>query len=325
MTRRHHLRRRVFEILERPSRADKLSWALELALIALIIANVVAVALETVGEIHAEYRTQFHLFDLLSVSVFTAEYVLRLWACVEAEPDLTPLQARLRYARSPIALVDLAAVLPFYLALFMPFNIHMLRMLRLLRVYKLTRYSPALGVLMNVIREESATLLAAFSILAILLVFAATGAYLVEHKAQPENFGSIPAAMWWAIVTLTTVGYGDVTPITAAGRLFGALVTVLGVGMAALPAGILASGLADHLHRRRDHLRTQFRLALEDGKIDLSEGRKIEQLRRELAISRDVAREIYDEIRLRRQRVLSCTCPECGHRFDLQTEEGDTP
>ena len=109
MTRRHHLRRRVFEILERPSRADKLSWALELALIALIIANVVAVALETVGEIHAEYRTQFHLFDLLSVSVFTAEYVLRLWACVEAEPDLTPLQARLRYARSPIALVDLAA------------------------------------------------------------------------------------------------------------------------------------------------------------------------------------------------------------------------
>ena len=137
------------------------------------------------GEIHAEYRTQFHLFDLLSVSVFTAEYVLRLWACVEAEPDLTPLQARLRYARSPIALVDLAAVLPFYLALFMPFNIHMLRMLRLLRVYKLTRYSPALGVLMNVIREESATLLAAFSILAILLVFAATGAYLVEHKAQP--------------------------------------------------------------------------------------------------------------------------------------------
>jgi voltage-gated potassium channel len=320
VTGRKELRWRVYEILERPSRADRLSWGIELALIALIIANVVGVALETVPTIQARYRNAFLLFDTGSVAIFTIEYVLRIWANAEREPELPAWRARLRYARSPMALVDLAAIVPFYLALFLPVNVQSLRMLRFLRVYKLTRYSPALTVLMDVIQEEAATLLAAFSLLAILLVFAATGAYLVEHRAQPDEFGSVPAAMWWAMVTLTTVGYGDVTPVTAAGRVFGAFITVLGVGMAALPAGILASGLADHLHRRRDHLRDRFRLALEDGRIDLNEGRKIERLRRELAISRDIAHAIYDEVRLRRQRTLSCTCPKCGHEFELAAQ-----
>lgn len=317
---RRALRERIYLVLERPSRTDRLSWTIEICLILLIISNVIAVALETVPELHREYRVAFNAFDTVSVMIFTVEYLLRLWVAPEGQPKLTAWKARLRYARTPIALVDLMAILPFYLSLFLPVNLQAMRVLRLLRVYKLTRYSPALSVLMAVIRDEAATLLAAFSILSILLVFAATGAYYVEREAQPENFGSVPAAMWWALVTLTTVGYGDVTPVTAVGRIFGGIVTVLGVGMAALPAGIIASGLADHLHRRRDHLRTQFRLALEDGKIDLAEGRKIERLRRELGISHDIARAIYDDVRLRRQLTRSHTCPNCGHQFD--TEDG---
>lgn len=310
------LRRRVYVLLEHPGSGPRLAQVLDFALILLIIANVIAVALETVPQIYAAHRASFRTFDLISVAIFSVEYLLRVWASAEREPKLPPWRARLRYMRSPMALIDLGAVLPFFIGLIFPSDLQMLRILRLFRIYKLTRYSPALSVLISVIREEAGALLAAFSILTILLVFAATGAYIVEYEAQPSEFGSIPAAMWWALVTLTTVGYGDVTPITPLGKIFGGFITVLGVGMAALPAGIIASGLADHLHRRRDHLRNQFRLALEDGKIDLEEGRQIERLRRELGISRDIAHAILSEVRLRQVPHREGHCPACGHVFD---------
>ncbi|MCA0998114.1 ion transporter [Alloyangia pacifica] len=310
------LRRRAYLLLEHPGTGPKLARVLDFALILLIIANVLAVALETVPRIYAAHHASFRAFDTISVAIFSVEYMLRVWASAEREPKLPPWRARLRYMRSPMALIDLGAVLPFFIGLLFTSNLQMLRILRLFRIYKLTRYSPALSVLFSVIREEAGALVAAFSILTILLVFAATGAYLVEHEAQPSEFGSIPAAMWWALVTLTTVGYGDVTPITPLGKVFGGFITVLGVGMAALPAGIIASGLADHLHRRRDHLRNEFRLALEDGKIDLEEGRQIERLRRELGISRDIAHAILSEVRLRQMPREECCCPACGHVFD---------
>ncbi|MBT9386139.1 ion transporter [Pseudooceanicola sp. CBS1P-1] len=316
------LRRRVYLLLEHPGTGPGLARVLDVALILLIIANVIAVTLETVPGLYAAHRASFRAFDTLSVTVFTLEYILRVWASAEGAPGLATWRARLRYMRSPMALIDLAAVLPFFIGLLFTSNLQMLRILRLLRIYKLTRYSPALSVLIAVIREESGALLAAFSILTILLVFAATGAYLVEHQAQPSEFGSIPAAMWWALVTLTTVGYGDVTPITPLGRVFGGFITVLGVGMAALPAGIIASGLADHLHRRRDHLRNEFRLALEDGRIDLEEGRQIERLRRELGISRDIAHAILSEVRLRQVPRGPCSCPVCGHVLDSGKGDG---
>lgn len=309
------LRRRVHEMLERPHRADRPSWFLEIVLISLILASVAAVALETVPTLFMRHHIEFRLFDLLVSLVFTLEYVARVWAAPEGEPHVPAWRARLRYMRSPMALVDLMAVLPFYLALFMPIDFQLLRVLRLLRIYKLTRYSPALSVLMAVIREEAGTLMAAFSMLTILLIFAAAGAYLVEHEAQPDAFGSVPAAMWWSLVTLTTVGYGDVTPVTTLGRIFGGAITILGVGMAALPAGIIASGLADHLHRRRDLLRERFRAALEDGHIDLNEGRKIEALRRELGISREIAHAIHQELRRKQVEPRQCACPRCGHEF----------
>lgn len=312
----HKLRHHAYLILEKPSRDHKFARILEIGLIVLIIVNVGAVALETVEPLYRKHSQLFHIFDLFTVVIFTIEYLGRAWASAERQPGQSAARARINYLISPIALVDLAAILPFYLSLFFPIHLDALRMLRLARIYKLMRYSPALSVLVAVIREEAATLMAAFSILTILLVFAATGAYYVEHVAQPENFGSIPEATWWALVTLTTVGYGDVTPITVAGRIFGGVVTVLGVGMAALPAGILASGMADHLNRRRKHLRNQFRLALEDGRIDIHEGREIERLRRELGISVEMAHAIHAEVLLKVHEHANCTCPNCGHEFD---------
>ena len=314
-------RHRAYMMLEHPTRSDRPSWGLELLLIMLVLVSVIAVSLETVPSLAVQYARQFQRFDLAVTLVFTLEYLARIWVAPEGAPGLSATQSRLRYLRSPMAIVDLLAILPFFLALFIPMDFQLLQVLRLLRIYKLTRYSPALSVLFAVIREESATLIAAFLILAVLLVFAASGAYLVEHKAQPEAFGSVPAAMWWSLVTLTTVGYGDVTPITPLGRIFGGAVTILGVGMAALPAGIIASGLADHLHWRRDRLREGFRRALADGKIDMSEGRQIETLRRELGISRDAAHGIFLEVRRKQIAFRHCTCPSCGHQFELETRD----
>ena len=153
---------------------------------------------------------------------------------------------------------------------------------------------------------------AGFFILGVLLILTASGAYLVEHEAQPDKFASIPSAMWWAVATLTTVGYGDVTPITPLGKFFGAIVTIVGIGMAALPAGILASGLADQLRRKREILGAQFRQALEDEVIDAEEEQELESLRKQLGLSERLAKEIRNDVHLNNPRSKKNHCPHCG-------------
>lgn len=287
-----NLRGKAYWWLERPDRTATGPWLLEAALIALIIANVACVILETVTPIYERWQSVFDLFETLSLSVFVVEYLVRFWAA----PENPEVYSRWRWVRTPIALVDLLAILPALLVLLVPLDLRILRIFRLLRLLKLTRYSPALGMLLTVIREEAGAFFAGFFILVLMLVFAASGAWLVEHQAQPDAFGSIPAAMWWAIATLTTVGYGDVTPVTAAGKIFGGLVTMIGIGMAALPAGIIATGLNDELHRRRSELRREFRKILEDGIISPVDEAQIETLRRELGLSRRNADEIRQQV-----------------------------
>ena len=307
------LRQRVYDLIENPDRSSAASKLIDLGLILLITVNVVAVTLETIESLYTAYKPAFAVLEIVSVAVFTVEYLLRLWVCAEEEPHRSAASPRLSYATTPMALIDLAAILPFYLSAIFAIDLRFLRVLRLLRVFKLTRYSSAMTMLLNVFREEASAFFAGFFILFVLLILAASGAYLVEHQVQPDKFGSIPHSMWWAMATLTTVGYGDVTPVTALGKVFGGLVTIVGIGMAALPAGILASGLADQLHRRRDDLRDQFRLALEDGVIDMEEAAEIERLRKELGIGKDIAEKIHREVMER--QVSRCTCPECGARF----------
>ncbi|AQZ52233.1 ion transporter [Martelella mediterranea] len=310
----NRFRARAYQLLEFPSRVDRPSWLIELLLILLIIISVIAVCLETVPDVLKVHGPFLMRVDLWITVIFTIEYATRLWAAAEAYPELPAWKARLKWAISPMALIDLVAILPFWLAFVVPIDFRLLRLLRLLRIYKLARYSPALTALFAVIREEAGTLFAALIILAILLVFAASGAWLVEREVQPEAFGSIPSAMWWALVTLTTVGYGDVVPHTVIGRLFGGLITLLGVGMAALPAGIIATGLAQHLHERRNRLCDEFREVLQDGRLDLADGRRVEALRRELGISRTAVRSIYEEVQ-REQPPRQCRCPKCDHVF----------
>ena len=306
------LRARVYWWLERPDRAADGPRILEIALILLITLNVAAVILETVDSIYARWGTFFDLFEIFSLCVFVVEYAARLWVA----PENPENRSRLAWASSPLALIDLLAILPSLLYLFFPIDLRILRTFRMLRLLKLTRYSPALGMLLDVFREEAGAFFAGFFILMLVLIFAAAGAWLVEHEAQPEAFGSIPAAMWWAVVTLTTVGYGDVTPVSMGGKIFGAIITVVGIGMAALPAGIIASGLNDQLHRRRASLELEFRKALEDGAICDAEEAEIESLRKELGLSRRAADQIREKVQTETVGRYGF-CPHCGQPLEI--------
>ncbi|MDH3660387.1 MAG: ion transporter [Alphaproteobacteria bacterium] len=310
------LRSTIYDVLENPESQGKTGRIVDVALIALISVNIFSVIIESVDWIYQSYAVYFELIELVSVAVFSVEYALRLWVCLENEALRDARFPRLNHAVSPLALIDLVAILPFYLTFFFAIDLRFLRVLRLLRIFKLTRYSSAMTMLLDVFREEANAFFAGFFILIVLLVLVASGAYLVEHDTQPDKFGSIPSAMWWAMATLTTVGYGDVTPVTPFGKLFGACVTVIGIGMAALPAGILASGLADHLRRRRELLSEQFRRALEDGTIDEHEEEALEALRKELGLSVRATMDIRDDIQRRRDAKQQLRCPHCDGIFD---------
>lgn len=250
------LKDRVFGILEP---GDEDSKYFDPFIMGLIILNVVAVVLETVNWLYVRYAPIFHAFDIFSVAVFTVEYILRLWSCTVDKRFRDPIQGRLRFLITPFALIDLMAVLPFYLPFIFPDLrfLRAMRLFRLFRVLKMARYSDSLAVFMNVLRlKKDELMLMLFSIL-ILLVVSSSLMYEAEHNAQPEAFSSIPAAMWWGVVTLATVGYGDMYPITPLGKLIGSVVVILGIGLFALPTGILASGFAEVLQSRRDAQKRQ--------------------------------------------------------------------
>lgn len=289
--------------------------ALDLALVLLIALNVLAVTLESIDELAARYGTWFTMFEWLSVAVFTIEYVARIWLAPRHPSGRFrgALRGRILFALTPMAIIDLAAIAPAYLVSFTSIDLRCLRVLRLVRIFKLTRYSAAMTILLGVLRDELPSFGAALFVLFMILMLAASGMYLVEHEAQPEAFGSIPSAMWWAVATLTTVGYGDVTPITAAGKLFGSLITIVGIGMVALPAGILSSAFSDHLRRRREQYSEFVKTAIDDGELSMQERRELIELRRELGIDRDEAERLRDAVEERRPGAAAPDrCPHCG-------------
>jgi voltage-gated potassium channel len=249
---RKGLKARLYHILEAGKTSDRASLIFDVSMTILIIANVVAFSLETVPDIAAQYGDLLEAFNIASVAVFTVEYLARIWVCTEHGPyrRLNGFTARARFVRTPMMIVDLLAIAPFYLAFFVAIDLRVLRVFRLLRFFKLARYSPALSSLSRVLWQERRALGAAMIVMSGALLVSSTLLYFIERHEQPEAFGSVPAAMWWSMATLTTVGYGDVVPVTAAGRLVGALVMLFGLGMFALPIGIIATGFSQEIHRR---------------------------------------------------------------------------
>lgn len=223
-------------------------------IIVLIILNVTAVMLETVPSIDEPMKQFFRDFDLVSVIIFTVEYVLRVWSSNHDPKYAHSIHGRLRYMMSPAALIDLIAILPFYIHVFVGLDLRVLRILRLMRffrLFRLTAYTKAMKLVTNVFRSRFNDLMLAFIMTAFLVVIASCMVYFVEHNAQPDKFTSIPATIYWAVVTLTTVGYGDMFPITVMGKVFTVIILMAGIALLALPAGIITSGFLDELRKSR--------------------------------------------------------------------------
>ncbi len=276
----------------------------------LIIINVLAVILQSVPELNLKYTVWFRLVELVSALIFTIEWILRVWSSVE-RPDLAPLsliRARVKYCLSPLPIIDFVAIVPLYLAVFDVVSAQSLIALRLLRLLQLVRFFTPLVVLWRVIRTEAPAMLGAIFIVIVLIIIAASGMYLVERNIQPQAFGSIPAAMWWAAVTLTTVGYGDVTPITVVGRMIGVVIMILGIGLVALPAGMLASRFSEELHHRREEYRRRVDLALQDGKLEDQEMVGLKAAQREYMLTDETASQILSEESKRKREI----CAQCG-------------
>lgn len=292
---------------------------INIAIMGLIVVNVLAVVLASVDEINRAHERLFWRLELVSVIIFTLEFSARVWVCVEDPRYRRPLVGRLRYLATPMALIDLAAILPFYLGMFVKLDMRFLRALRLLRAFKLTRHSTAMDVLLTVMRKEAPSFASAVFMMVIVIIIAASGIYLIERVNQPEAFGSIPRAIWWATVTLTTVGYGDVVPVSTLGKLFGIVITIAGVGMVALPAGIIASGFSRELHQRHERYRLKLAHALADGTISAEDRRQLERKRDELGLSEGDASLMLSTAREALAKRGIARCPHCGGALDVDS------
>ncbi len=248
------IRRRIYEIIQKAREGDRPGRIFNIFIMTLIFLNVLAVILETEAELAHPFAAFFLWFEYFSVAVFSIEYVLRLWSCVEEPGYEQPVKGRLRFALRPLVLVDLIAVLPFYLPLLLTLDLRFVRAIRLLRIVRILkagRYSDAMKTLERVFRSKKEELFIAVGIVLLILVLASSIMYFLENEVQPQTFSSIPKALWWGVATLTTVGYGDIYPVTGLGKFFGAIIEILGVGLFALPAGIIAGGFSEELRSNR--------------------------------------------------------------------------
>lgn len=224
-------------------------------IIVLIILNVVAVMLETVPSLQDQYGAFFEYFEIVSVIIFTIEYVLRVWSSNHDPKYKHSFHGRLRYMFTPAALIDLLAILPFYLHVIIGLDLRMLRMLRLLRffrLFRLTAYMKAAKLVTNVFKSKFHELLLSLILIMFLVIIASCLVYFAEHLQKDTKFTSIPATIWYAVVSLTTVGYGDMIPETPWGKVFASLILLAGVALFALPAGIITSGFLDEMRKIRN-------------------------------------------------------------------------
>lgn len=245
-------------------------------IIVFIFVTVAFVVLDTF-QMPAWFAPVYKVVETISITVFTLEYILRIWTIPLAYPMLSPARARLKYIFSPMAMVDLLSVLPFFLPLFLPVDLSILqaaRIIRLLRIFKIKRYTNALDGIAYVFKKRGSQLFSSVLIIFLLMLIASVLMFEIEHTVQPDKFDNALSAFWWAVATVTTVGYGDMYPITPMGRLLGSVIALLGIGLVAIPTGIISAGF-----------------------VQVSNAKK----------KPNVAPPNLDE---------KCYCPYCGHRLD---------
>ncbi len=283
---------RVYEIIEKGQPEDRASHYCDLFLFSLIVLNLAAVCLETIDSLYTQYTAAFTIIEIVSVAIFSLEYGLRIWSCAAATDDKHkgPSSKRMAYIFSFTGIIDLLAILPSIIPLLLGgIDLRWLRILRLIRLLKFSHYSSALEDLISAVRHESRSFVATLYLLLLALLISSAMIYVAEQEAQPENFGSIPQAMWWTVVTLTTVGYGDIVPMTVAGKFIATLTALMGVCVVALLTGIVATGFTNQVAMRRNQLEAEITSALSDGKISSDERKEIEDLRQRLNITEEDA------------------------------------
>lgn len=310
----HPWRSTAYSLLEGHKDGGEYSRLIRNVIVALIVLNGIAVVMESNERFYGPYQEWFKAFELFSVTIFSIEYLARVWVSVDKQQfsHLPHWRTRLAYIMSPMALVDLLAVLPFYLSLLIPIDLRYLRFFRLLRLLKLSHYFDGLQVFSTVLRREAAAIAGALLTMVTLIIISACLMFTVENAASPGHFESITEAIWWAVVTLTTVGYGDITPITFGGKLLAMAIMLLGVGTMALPAGILAARFTEELQSRREVINQKVLDALRDGAMDADERVAIEELQQELGLSREVVERIVDH--QRQVAARNQYCPHCGEQ-----------
>ena len=291
------IQKRTSELLSKGNLTDKPSQYVDMILFILILLNIAAVCLESVKHIGEEYKVAFNIFELVSVVIFSIEYLLRVWSAPSRE-DLgssSNLIKRLKYIFSFTGLVDFLAIIPSILPYFFGgVDLRWLRVLRLLRVLKISNYSSALEDFFSAIKADWRSFSAALYLMVIALFLSSALMYIAEHDSQPEKFSSIPETMWWGLITLTTVGYGDVSPITPLGKIIGAFTAIMGVCTVALLTGIVASAFANQRAQKAAILEAEINQALSDGVISDDEAQKIEKLRKELNLSPEHSKSLID-------------------------------
>ena len=305
------LRLQAYKLLESETSSSTVAKLITWLLIILIITNVAAAIIASEPDYYILYKDAFIQFEMISLLIFCIEYLIRVWCCVENTKykKLSKLKARINYIFTPMALIDLIAILPFIIAMFLAVDLRALRLIRVLRLLKLTHYFKGFNVFIVVIIKESKSIMAAMMVMLFFIIIAASIMQFVEGKAQPEHFGSIMQSFWWAVVTMTTVGYGDVIPITPLGKVISTFIMLVGVGLVALPAGMLAGRFGEELRERKQSLDAQIKKALVDGHIDTEDYKTLEVLANQLEIDpEDLERSII----LLKQGHHSGKCPHCG-------------
>lgn len=246
---------KIFNMIDFNSN-DKKAKAFNNFILILIVINLIVIIIESYKNIYLAYKIYFDLFEIITISVFTVEYILRVATSIYITDEGSRIFRIISYLLSPMALIDLLAIAPFYLPFLISVDLRFIRILRIFRVFrimKLNKYSSSLELLFRVLKKEKQNLLITLMMAGILIFMSATIMYYIEGEIQPEHFSSIPATFWWAVNTLTTVGYGDVYPVTAGGRIISSVISILGIGVVAIPTGIISSGFVNELRDRSEN------------------------------------------------------------------------
>ena len=281
------LRQKVDALMNDTPTSGRLHHQLDLIFIIFIITSVAAVFLETIPLVHDPLKVEFYWFDTIAIAVFTIEYLLRLYAAPEREPHHSALSGRFSFVKKPSSLIDLVAIVPYYLQFLFAVDLRFIRVLRVLRALKLTRYNTALSTFAMVLKREKRAFSAAMFITVLITILSGAIVYEFEHAAQPEKFDTMPRAMYWAVITLASVGYGDISPVTPIGQAFTMVLAILGIGIVALPAGILGSAFSDQLHQQREQMLKAVEDAFADGILTEDEERMLEEERIRLHLSEE--------------------------------------